>query len=631
MTNEIDPNAGVAATTATLIKDFFSAVSGGVNTAFWNKYQKYFPQFEQHLSEIYDRVSKVKILCSQDAPTDFDSIYVCPSLQHDGNILDDTDFLELTHAGSNLVVKSHGGSGKTFLMRDPWLSIFKAPKGRVPILIELRGLNQQTTVDLMAYLRASAVKAGSMSQEVFIEFCREGRFIFLFDGFDEIEKDQRDTIEKQILDISYKFRKCSVVVTGRPNDRFSSWSEFKTYSCCPFTYGQFSELIEKVPFEVSSKRKFQKVATENFFNKHKDFLSNPLLAQMMLMTYRDNAEIPSKLAIFYENCYLTLFLRHDALKEQLRRPKLLDQDEFRRLFSVFCFFSYVKSKPDFSEAEIRQFIGKSIEQCKFPVSVDNVLDEFLETVNLIQKDGTKYQFIHRSFQEYFAAHCAVRVLSEKSRDILSFFADRRADTVFELAFELHPDLVVSNYLIPEYDVLSKAGYFGDEAGKRDSFEELNKISFSVDHYTRKNTQRSLRTSWGPDSSYEVFSQAVERAFGMPTHSDAIDHVIFSLHDKGNVIFEPLAGSPIAKDTEVRAHIYSDGKMICAEIETDRDYKKRPKILNELGSKLQESSGDDFKEIGNMYRKRRSMIEEQMKRVVQDRQGSSERIAAIFGI
>jgi len=631
LNSELDPNAVAAAATATLIKDFFNSVSSGVNSIFWSKYQKYFPQFEQHLSEIYSRVSNVKILCSPDAPTAFRSIYVCPTLAHRDEVLNDSEFLQLAHEGAKLIVKSHGGSGKTFLMRHLWLSIFDAPQGRVPIFIELRGLNEQTTINLLSFLRASAVKAGNMTEEVFLDFCRDGKFIFLFDGFDEIEKEQRDIIEKQILELSFEYGKCSVIVTGRPNDRFSSWTEFKTYSCRPFNFGQFSELIEKVPFDSLSKRKFQKVASEKFFRKHKDFLSNPLLAQMMLMTYRDNAEIPSRLAIFYENCYLTLFLRHDALKEQMRRPKLLDQDEFRRLFAVFCFFSYLKSKPDFTDAEIRYYIERAIAQCKYPVSVDQVLEEFLETVNLIQKDGTKYQFIHRSFQEYFAAHCAVRVLAESSKEILLFFAERRADTVFELAFELHPDLVISDYFIPEYDTLCGLGFFGGDSKQRGSFEELAKISFRIRHHLMKNALRGLHTSWGPDSKYEIFIQAAERAFGMAHPSDQIDHIIFALHEKVAVISEPLADSKLARNTELTVTLYSDGKKLCADATTQKTYKREPKIIEEIRKNITHSVDNDFEQIGEFFVQRRYVIEKKMIEIVADRKRSSDRIASIFGL
>ena len=534
MSSDIDYNAIISGVGSDLVKTFSKSFFGTMKAKISNQFQRSFPQFEKHLVETHNRVSNVKILCYHEAPTALFDIYISPTLEHSDRQISDKQFLELTHKGEKLIVQSHGGSGKTFLMRFLWLKIFLKPQDRIPIFIELRGLNHQTTINLMTHVRKSAVKAGSMSEDIFYEFCEDGKFIFLFDGFDEIERDQRDEIEDQILKMAAEFNDCSIVVTGRPNERFFSWSAFTVYSCQPFSYNQFCQLIEKLPFDCKIKRKFQKVATKEFFTEHKDFLSNPLLAQMMLMTYRDNAEIPKRLALFYENCYLTLFLRHDALKEQFRRSRLLDQDEFRRLFSLFCFFSYLKSKSEFYEQEIRDFIKMSIDRCNFskPVSVDEVRQEFIETVNLIQQDGTKYQFIHRSFQEYFSAHCAVRVLSEKCRQIMQKFVDRRTDKTFDLSYELHPELVISKFFIPEYHDLFNEKIFDASNSKMTPMIALNRVGFEMTFNVtvRQVTVRIRRYSFQLHQKYHRFSWSLGKVLGLEEIEDLVfSDVFLELH------------------------------------------------------------------------------------------------------
>ncbi|MEP3784019.1 NACHT domain-containing protein [Ascidiaceihabitans sp.] len=509
MSSEIDPNAVVVGVASNLIGDFFKNVIEFGGNKYSKAMEKLFPQFESHLLEVHKRVSSVKVLCSPDAPTDFSSIYVCPTLRHKKDLLDDNEFMQRVRDNERLVVKSQGGAGKSFLMRNIWLSIFGESQGKVPILIELRGLNDPSETQLETYIRATAVKTSGMSAEVFRQFCDQGAFTFLLDGFDEVERETRPLLEKQILTLARSFPDCGMVVTGRPDDRFASWSDFQTFECRPFSFEQFRELMAKVPFEETSKNKFLKVADEEFFDKHSDFLSNPLLSLMMLMTYKEHAEIPSSLSVFYENCYLTLFSRHDAMKEQFSREKLLNQSEFRRVFSIFCYFSYLKSKQDFTEGELYTFVEAAGKHGNCAAPVEDLIHEFLETVNLLYKDGLKYWFVHRSFQEYFAAYCVTNVLTTNIETSLELFADRRMDNTLKLASEMHPDMVSERYLLPKFHGFEQSLQSVEKKATSKNFAALHFLEFELSGLISERGAHTFGFSWSCDRAYEVFVGACQ--------------------------------------------------------------------------------------------------------------------------
>ncbi|MGR3502885.1 NACHT domain-containing protein [Pseudaestuariivita sp.] len=511
MTGQVDPNQ-VAATIATdLIKDFFGGVASYTQDKFSDTLQRLFPKFEKHLIEVHRRVSHVKVLCSPDAPIDFRSVYVCPTLRLSEETIGDDEFLERVIDGGRIVVKSQGGAGKSFLVRHLWLSLFEKPRGVVPVFIELRGINSNSSVDLESYIRLTCVETGELSEANFAAFGAKGAFVFLLDGFDEVERRHRAELEAQLLSLAKKFPKCSLVVTGRPDERFASWTSFSIYSCEPFNYEQFCALIGNVPFDVGAVKRFLKLASEDFFKKNEDFLSNPLLALMMLMTYRENAEIPTSLAAFYENCYFTLFSRHDALKEQFNREKVLDQNEFRRLFSLFCLLGYLKSKQDFSEAEIYSLIERSIELSRISIGIPEALAEFCETVNLVYKDGLRYWFVHRSFQEYFSAYCCVAVLTERTSEILRVFAERHMDSCLQLASEMHPDLVFKEYFSPGLSLL-EARFSKIENGQGEGFNALSTTKFVVMFDLSKGGS-STSLFWDEDADLRVFMAACRKVFG----------------------------------------------------------------------------------------------------------------------
>ena len=68
--------------------------------------------------------------------------------------------------------------------------------------------------------------------------------------------------------------------------------------------------------------------------KHESFASNPLLLNIMLLTYDNYADIPEKLHLFYSNAFETLYIKHDATKGGYKREfkTKLSSDDFKRVF-----------------------------------------------------------------------------------------------------------------------------------------------------------------------------------------------------------------------------------------------------------------------------------------------------------
>ena len=448
--SEVNIEAVTAAVAAELTKDFLAKTVQTFKGASRTIFEKLFPNFEKHLTSTYIRNSHVKIISNRDVPIKFESIYVNSFFNNETVTMSDVEVSDFVKKNNRTVISAIGGAGKTFLMRFLWMKLFREKSGRVPIFIELRRANAVSIVDLENFIRASAFGTDAFTPANFASFCEDGTFIFILDGFDEVTREKRPELEKQIINLAEKYPKCGIVVSGRPDDRFDGWQGFHTLRALPFEFSQFLQLINKVPFDTQIKNNFVKIADRNFFNQHASFLSNPLLSIMMLLTYRDNAEIPKKISAFYENCFATLFSQHDALKESFRREKCLDQSEFKRIFSVFCLFTYRDSRFSFDGAEFLQYVNKAKDFLRFTQSTDAISHDFLESVNLVIKEGTNYSFIHRSFQEFFAAYCVTNVLTDSVSDVLAMFALRQNDRTFKLAFELHPALVFKSYLIPTY-------------------------------------------------------------------------------------------------------------------------------------------------------------------------------------
>ena len=434
---------------------------------------RFLEDFSKYCNYMYGKTSLVRTLYSKSKPLQLSDVYISTFFTTDTHErVSDIGLQERFSKGARIIIKGNGGSGKTFFMKWLWIERFTKHAARIPILIELRRISDLATVDLAAFCRLELQAESIFGKGVFEQLCAEGRFEFIFDGFDEVAKEKRKVVEKQIIEMSEKYQKCCFLISGREDDRFTGWGPFEIYEVTPLALSDVKVLIEKIPFDLKVKKRFVEGLTEDFYSTHRSFLSNPLLAIMMLMTFSDNAIIPSKLTTFYDHAFQTMLTWHDATKDSFERDRTLTLDEFRKVFSTFCLLSYYQQSFEFDESSLRRYIEKSLRYHSIDADIEGVRNDICESVNLVQRDGLKYVFVHRSFQEFFAAECAMFSISGKAREFLSFFAKRQRDSVLKMAFELHPEMFIDEYLRPNADLLFESDFFQGIDGRKSIVSRL---------------------------------------------------------------------------------------------------------------------------------------------------------------
>lgn len=222
----------------------------------------------------------------------------------------------------------------------------------------------------------------------------------------------------------------------------------------PLELDEAVELVKKLPFDEPIKEKFCNDLLNGSFEKHKSFLSNPLLLSIMLLTYGENAEIPSKLSIFYNQAYEALFQRHDAYKGGYLREKLttLDIQDFSKVFSLFCLMTYEKRLFKMSRTTCLDFIEKSIDRLNFKTLPEDYLNDLLSAACLMIEDGLDIAFSHRSFQEYFVALEIARSRPEIQQKLIDrYWIYMHTDNVMNLLMEIDQDLVERALILPKLE------------------------------------------------------------------------------------------------------------------------------------------------------------------------------------
>lgn len=411
---------------------------------------------EPHIRSVYTKCSKVKTLLNPNRPTDFLAIYNDQRFRCGKLEIDQFGLVERCRsANSRTIVSGTGGSGKSMFLKYLWISFFESSDGRIPIFVELRNINSFHTENIEAYLHYTINQGEAhISDQKFRSRLKQGDFLFILDGFDEVNSNKKDSVKRQILDISNNYPNCSVIISSRPEEGLVSWSAFDIFEVCNLSKDEAKNLVLKAEFDEAITIEFAKKLEDDFYDRFSTFLSNPLLCSIMLLTYSYNLDLPSKMHLFYDQAFNALYRRHDSYKDGGYEREFscdIAEDEFRKIFAYFCLISYNEQKFEFTDAEIKEYLNKAISVVGSSVNSESYLRDVCSSVCLIIKDGLIYTFSHRSFQEYFSAYAICYYSIDSVEEVLVKFAARKNDQVLSLVFDMKPNVLREKYIIPVAD------------------------------------------------------------------------------------------------------------------------------------------------------------------------------------
>lgn len=472
-----------------------------------------------------------------------------------------------TVTGHRTIITGTGGSGKTIFMRHLLLDSIETGAG-YPVFIELRSLSTEQYGNIEDAVAQFMEDHGfPLGKQYVKKSIVDGLLVIILDGFDEVPSSQRKRLEKSIKKMMAN-AKSRLILSSRPDMTLEGWDDFTTAEIAPLTLNEACELIEKVDYdgEEEVKQRFIASLKKSLFRSHKHFLSNPLLLSIMLLTYGDSADIPTKFASFYEQAYIALFQKHDALKSGYRRERrtTLDIFEFARLFSAFCAITYRDKSIKFSSLSAIEYINKAkVVTSLGDVASEDFLDDAKQAACLLIEEGLHLTFVHRSFQEYFTARfindsnyeIRSKYLSEITSDIRS-----TSDNVIRLLYEINPHFVEEEYLIPK----------------------LNKL------FENRKEKKISRTFWA--SAFVSIFKSIDFSNDSILSYSIKDHQAFSVVLFVKRTFK-ISSKPL--DRSIAAKIIGEAKLSNAEI---RNLTTRSSALNAIANIPDEFGVDVFEKI-----------------------------------
>lgn len=434
---------------------------------------EYCNPFKNYIYKAVAYYSTKKTLLYAEKPHPFYELYVCNDIKyHKFRItgtkdtksvvtINDATVKKLEAESKYIIIEGIGGIGKSMFLTHLFLSSASEAENSciTPLFLSLKNY-KDTTDNVVDFIWQSVCEYDSgITKKVIIEALQNKQLILLLDGLDEIQSSAKESFESDLEAFIKSYSGNTIIITSRPiYNSFVAFSKFSVFDIQALTKPQALALVTKLEFwDDAAKKSFMQALDNKLYNSHYQFASNPLLLTIMFMTYSSFGEVPAKMHIFYSKAYETMSRLHDASKGSFKRPlhTKLTPEEFSKYFAEFCARTYIDEVLEFDERSFTAYMSKVLRNtaaAEYGIIPHDFLLDLTDNLCIMYREGSTYYFIHRSFQEYFAAVHFSSAYDAKLTRIGNFFEKMPnrtyTDKTFDMLYDMIPEKVERFIFLP---------------------------------------------------------------------------------------------------------------------------------------------------------------------------------------
>lgn len=229
-----------------------------------------------------------------------------------------TDFNDLSRVFENykyLTIVGSAGSGKTTLLKHIFLTSLIS-KFKIPVLVELRFINDYGG-DIEKLIFEKTLKLSAKpSEKILKRALKDGKFLFLLDGYDEIYSSKKLEINRQIDLFIDSYSKNNFILSTRPGSGAENFQRFHDFHVQPLSMMDVKNFIGKIVDSDERRKRMLDIIKEQKNSDYFHYLKNPLLLSMFIIAFESHPEIPSRKSSFYRNVFDTLYSKHDGITKK---------------------------------------------------------------------------------------------------------------------------------------------------------------------------------------------------------------------------------------------------------------------------------------------------------------------------
>ncbi len=312
------------------------------------------------------------------------------------------DLADLPSHG-NLIIEGTVGQGKSIFFR--YLASRELVRGQViPLFVELRRIRDGQS--LTDHLRDELASLGLETDEDTLNFlAQHGKLTLFLDGFDEVPETRRANLVSDVEHFSRRHEKTRVLISSRPNSGVTASALFRVFHLAPLAGDDYEGVVHCLAHsEALSTQVVEGV--RRIGASVISLLTTPLMVALLMIRYKVEHSIPENTVAFYDGLFLLLLQRHDKLKAGYVRPRAsgLSDASLQDTFDALCYLSRKADAGTFTLGELHELTKQSLHAVQVNGDAATALQDITTITCLVLEEGGECRFIHRSVQEYHAAH-----------------------------------------------------------------------------------------------------------------------------------------------------------------------------------------------------------------------------------
>ncbi|HEY9653494.1 MAG TPA: NACHT domain-containing protein, partial [Coleofasciculaceae cyanobacterium] len=350
--------------------------------------------------------------------------------------------LKVVEKYPKLTIFGKPGSGKTTFLK--YLALYfssnTSNSSKLPIFISFRAFAaQEHQLNLKQYIQEAFFNCYKVNDpNLFETLLNNGKFLFLMDGLDEVNKLLSIKIIQETYEFSEKFYENQFIISCRIGAIDYKFENFVEVEIAEFDEPQIMAFVGKwfLQHELKQRKLIDELQANNSLQ---GLATNPLLLTLLCFIAEQSKDFPKSISELYKES-LDIFLKTWDNQRGIERTQIcqkLSIEHKEELLSEIAFFMAKQGRYFFKQKEIEQYIKKYLQNLlnKSNLYSDEQLNsetllKSLEAEHglLVKRAKDIYSFSHFAFHAYFTAKAIVSSRTpEELNQSLQFLATKSTD------------------------------------------------------------------------------------------------------------------------------------------------------------------------------------------------------------
>ncbi len=272
-------------------------------------------------------------------------------------------------------------------------------------------------IDITSHIQKEELD--STYELVFFQICNQFPLLIILEGLDEIEHQFKNSIIREIERLLLQVTNTKILITSRLGEINHHIDNLDVYELCPLSAPQIKKFSIKWLGREMGDELINSINNSPFY----DTATRPLTLSHLCAIYERYQVLPQKPKDVYRRV-VNLLIEDWDLQRNIIRSSKFEQFTIERKKEFLTALAYHLTTKLKTFSFSKEVLFKAIDQFKSNFGLNEydsqiIIEEIENHTGLFVKSGyKKYEFSHKSIQEYLCANYILRLPNLPNKDIL---------------------------------------------------------------------------------------------------------------------------------------------------------------------------------------------------------------------